>query len=619
MLNLKIKNTFPVQEDFWGNGAVYHGYAGMPDCDGRVYSDELCELEAKRAADMKLKIARTFYGWWAWEPETKTWDWENNRMRPFYRWLQRMKDANITVALNTGWCSPGDVDGTSWNRDCPFNVEGDWEQSKQNYANWVSETVYQLIELRGFTNIKIFVMFTEPNTGFGNIKAFGLWKEAVLAAHNALVRDNRRHYIKMMGSNEGSGIVSDMLKWMSENDEIKDIIDIYSSHCYQTCGPIGSKNIVSGNGVVPMKLAGGRISRAVDLKPNTEYICSADVLFEADSDEERKGHILIGLFDSKGEIDIYDESIDKPFGPAVKDSVLKIDSKEIFSEYKRFSFKFNSNDITNARIGCFYDFKTKGTLYLDQMLLIEADTLKNILKNGDFSESYSGWRAMYCGGHYDAYFDWYGWCEHAMQYTLNKTKPFCFDEYNVIYDRDNSRISHGAQIVTAAIAFMNCGAQSSLLWTLFDQLWPNKHTTNNDSFVDGDHRCGVMSLLTRTKVPHLSYYAFSLLSRYVTGMGTKVFKGVGKNCVHSTMSVSPEGEITIIVVNNKPEDDEFAIMFDDALEGVKFNRHTFNPETCVPDERAEMIGVDMVTEPITKTLTDKIAPYGVTVYTTFND
>ncbi len=616
MQNLKILNSKPVQTDFWGNGAVYHGYAGMPDCDGRVYSKELCELEAKRAADMRLKIARTFYGWWAWEPETKTWDWDNDRMRPFYNWLQRMKDANITVALNTGWCSPGDIDGTSWNRDCPFNVEGDWEQSKQNYADWVSETIYQLIELRGFTNIKIFVMFTEPNTGFRNYKAFGLWQEAVLAAHNTLVRDNRRHYIKMMGSNEGSGITSDMLKWLSENDEIKDIIDIYSSHCYQTCGPIGNKNIITGNGVVPMKLAGGRISRDVNLKQNTEYVCSADILFESDS-QEKIGHVLVGVFDSKGEIDIYDETSDKPFDAASKGSVLKIDSNEISSEYRRFEFKFNSNEITNARIGVFYDIKSAGTLYLEQMILSEVDNCENIIKNGDFSDSYSGWRAMYCGGLYDAYFDWFGWCDHAMQYTLNKTKPFCFDEYNVIYDRDNSRVSHGAEIVTAAIAFMNCGAQSSLLRTAFDQLWPNKHTTNNDSFVDGDHRCGMMPLLTRTKVPHLSYYAFSLLSRYVTGEGTKVYKGIGKNSVHSTLSVSPKGDITIVVVNNKDKNDEFTIDFELPL-NVKLFRHSFNPETCVPDEKAEIIGVDEILE-VNNSLIDNISAFGVTVYTTMKD
>ena len=77
MANIIIKNTTPVQENFLGNGAIYHGFASMPDSLGRNYSDEFCDIEADRIANMKLKIARTFYGAYAWEPETKSWNWEN--------------------------------------------------------------------------------------------------------------------------------------------------------------------------------------------------------------------------------------------------------------------------------------------------------------------------------------------------------------------------------------------------------------------------------------------------------------------------------------------------------------------------------------------------------------
>ena len=76
-VNIKIDLNNPVQTNFLGNNAVYHGYAGMPDKDGRVYSEELCEIEADRAADLGLRVARTFYRWYAWEPETGTWNWDN--------------------------------------------------------------------------------------------------------------------------------------------------------------------------------------------------------------------------------------------------------------------------------------------------------------------------------------------------------------------------------------------------------------------------------------------------------------------------------------------------------------------------------------------------------------
>ena len=70
MKNVFIKNTVPVQKNFKGNGAIYHGYAGFPDECGRVYSQELCDEEARRVANMRLSIARTFYGWWAWDEKT---------------------------------------------------------------------------------------------------------------------------------------------------------------------------------------------------------------------------------------------------------------------------------------------------------------------------------------------------------------------------------------------------------------------------------------------------------------------------------------------------------------------------------------------------------------------
>ena len=162
MKKLQIYNSKPIQEDFWGNGAIYHGYAGMPDDSGRVYSEELCALEAERAAKMELKIARTYYTWWAWDHKTNTWDWDNEIMTPFYKWLQRMKDADISVALNTGWWCPGDILSNCHAGPAPFTVEGDWKTSVQKYADWVSESVHQLIEVRGFTNIKILVLFTEP-------------------------------------------------------------------------------------------------------------------------------------------------------------------------------------------------------------------------------------------------------------------------------------------------------------------------------------------------------------------------------------------------------------------------------------------------------------------------
>ena len=171
MRNLQLKNSTPVCGDFWGNGAVYHCFAEMPDDENRQYSPKMAELEADRAGKMRLKIARTMYRCWGWDEQQQAWTWETPECRALYRWLQRMKDRGITVALNTGWCCPGDVNGTCWNDNPPWADRDNWEKSLQGYADWVSETVRQLVVLRGFTNIKILVLFTEPRKPSGVMPA----------------------------------------------------------------------------------------------------------------------------------------------------------------------------------------------------------------------------------------------------------------------------------------------------------------------------------------------------------------------------------------------------------------------------------------------------------------
>ena len=87
----------------------------------------------------------------------------------------------------------------------------------------------------------------------------------------------------------------------------------------------------------------------------------------------------------------------------------------------------------------------------------------------------------------------------------------------------------------------------------------------------------------------------------------------------TTMAVSEDGDITVIVVNRKEEADEFTINLEETLGGIALERHAFDPATCVPDEKAEIIGVDKVLGNINETLTDTIPAFGVQVYTTIKD
>ena len=166
MVKLKIDNSKPVQSDFKGHGAVYHGFADMPDAYGRILTEEKRELEADIVGKMNLKLARTAFTWkWIWDEKTSSWNWDSEIMTSFYAWLERMKKRNVEVALHVGWHCPQDILGNSGfylMNPNPLAIKGDWEKSVGNYADFVNEVVYQIIEKRGFTNVTTFVMFTEP-------------------------------------------------------------------------------------------------------------------------------------------------------------------------------------------------------------------------------------------------------------------------------------------------------------------------------------------------------------------------------------------------------------------------------------------------------------------------
>ena len=636
MSMLKIKNTAPVQKDFWGNGAIYHGYAGMPDECGRVYTEEQCIEEARRIKEMRLKIARTFYGWWAWDEKTNTWDWENDTMKAFYRWLGRMKDAGVTVALNMGWCSPGDINSSSWNGKSPFTVEGDWEKSLENYGNFASETVYQLIEKRGFDNVKIFVLFTEPQRYSGKPNdptqtPFELWADGARAAHKALVRDGRRDKIILMGPNEGSTAYSPMVKHFAETEP--DIVDIFSSHNYQWVPAAKPEFIKTGNTYCCLTVFYSRMSRRVSLKPNTEYEAVIDMLYKSDFPEQ-EGSYIFGVCKDHPSGDIQSTGL----AAKIPGSTVQITPSDLSEDYKKISVKFNSGDGGDGVFGIFCALKSPkeldgktacvtnpedrrrpGYCFIDSMVLLEGEEKKNIIENAYFENEYDGWfHNSTAGGVTEPYKDWCMWANTALDFIPGERpdKAFCYDEYNITYDRDNGHHEMGAELFDAAVAFMNCGVRFSLLWTLFDQQWPNNHSNNADSFVDGDHRCGLMPVLTRSYVPHKAYYAFTLVSRYVDAHSA-IYEGEGENAVHTTMAVSPEGDVTVIVVNHKAKSDDFTLCFDKAI-GQTFYRHNYDPDTLVRDESATIIPADKEFA-ADDTLCDTIAPYGVIVYTTKKD
>lgn len=623
MRELHLNNSRPVCNDFWGNGAIYHCFAEMPDDANRQYSPKLADIEADRAGKMGLKIARTMYRCWGWDEKEQAWTWETPECHALYRWLQRMKDRGIVVALNTGWCCPGDVNGTGWNDNPPWADLNDWERSLQGYADWVSETVRQLVVLRGFDNIKILVMFTEPRKPSGALPAgtepfsdtnrepmFRVWNACVNAAAAALKRDGLRDRVLLMGPNCGHLISSQMLKWTAENATE---IDLFSSHTYQWNEEPEDCGLPAENGEMTsmaIKTPGGRFCQKVTLKPFTAYRVSMRCRVIKRDPLHISGSVLFGAFDCTEE---YITAGGEPTNRLTQHSVKMLDPAGMSAELCDYAFTFETQGEVQANVGVFSDIKHESYLIVDAFSLAEQQSGAALLKNSSFQNGPLHWDTFCTLGCSDVYYDWRRWCRTGMQY-LKPNQPFVFDEYNIGWNRDHSRDAHGANLAIAIVAQMNAGVFASMLWTLFDQIWPNNHTVNGDSFFDGDHRWGLAPNLNRSPVPHKSYYAFSMISKYTGGRGSKVYEGVGQNHLHLTMNELPNGSVTIVVVNNKAQGEDFKITLQKPLKARLFCRK-FNPATAVPDEKADILPVSGEIELNGTELCDSIAPYGVTVYT----
>lgn len=615
MRYLKPELNKPVQENFLGNGAVYHGYAGFTDMYGESYSDELCELEVERAGDMRLPIARTFYNWYSYDFEKKEFDWEREDMQIFCRWCERLQKRGIDIALNAGWWNDSDITSVSLFGESPFKDAGSYEKSVEMFAKWISDSVNYLVKVKGFTNVKYLVLFTEPHGGggYGSLESFKKWENASRAVHNQLVKDGLRDLVKLVGPNEATCGPSYMVKWAYDNCD--DFLDIYSSHTYIWSPNNKDLNDVrTGKGAVNLGVAGTKVHQDVILKPNTDYEVSCYLKYKCEDIPSSSGYTIFGAFtyrDNKHTID----SGGDPTNRLTPYSVKMLDLSTMSSEYKKYSHKFNSGDNDKCLIGAFYDGKIKGaTVFVDDFCLTEVGKDENLIIDPSF-ENPLDWFVLDCSTYFfgDTYQNWQVRTNAARRYIKNG-KPFWWDEYNIQTLDSFTDPIHGTLYSMAALSLMNAGCQTSLAWTAFDQQWPKSTSSDYDHWENGDHRCGIMPKLTRSLTPYPSFYAFSLMIKYAGKEGTKVYNGGGENGLYCSVTVTPQGTKNIFVINENNEPLDFNIQLNENFAGT-YHRHLYDPNKVECTPACKIIGIDKVLE-VEDSFNDSIPAYGVAVYTT---
>lgn len=230
-----VQCNLPVREDYVGMSMVRHGFDYMPEELYRGMNDTYRQLGYDRISHARISGVRTWYAAeWAMPGGWGTpLNFSNPRFEAFAQWVSDMKQLGVPVILNAGWWFTQATCGFGSPATCTPD-----DASLAIYTAWISQSVAELVQRRGLTNVGTLLLFTEPFTYDSGNMPPGYTQQtyytyAVHALHRRMVADGTRQLVKFLGPNDGG------LSWPSivqalnfSVSTMNDVIDIWSSHDY---------------------------------------------------------------------------------------------------------------------------------------------------------------------------------------------------------------------------------------------------------------------------------------------------------------------------------------------------------------------------------------------------
>lgn len=335
----------PINTEYRGmSSSIYHAFGHMlDDQTGRVYTDEMMDLELSRLVDSGVRFARTRYTTqWAWDNASGGWNWDAPRQTYYWNYCRNLQERGISVVQSVGWhlgCHTDLVKGSidehgyitqseKYTDDHYGETEG-YEKYAVDYVNKyfsdakVRESSYEeykrmakesfrlgeahaqlLLEAkaRGIHNISHLLYFTEPsyattftkNMPDSSYAAYGFeggepdeYIFIVKTIQKKLKERGVYDMVEHVGPNQGSIQHGDgLLRYMLERG-CADMFDVWTAHFYPT-GPDASENVyysiidpVFESYVQPLKDVG--VFRKVEFWVDEFYCRSANAKLGFDS------------------------------------------------------------------------------------------------------------------------------------------------------------------------------------------------------------------------------------------------------------------------------------------------------------------------------------------------
>ncbi len=239
--NVATKNV--ICDNFYGIGANVLPMNFMPENMETGYNDVYWALESERIKKAKPTVVRMWFqpDWLATNYEdykNGNYDFQSQKLQSVYKWLDALKEAGSEVEFNFGWKV------ASYAQDW-FSFEGvDKRNSAPKdvdlFAMCCGVTLNELINNRGYDNIKYLTFYNEPDYGqnathFGDFCVEGCdrkvyWEKILVSCRKEIDKFGLQH-VKMWGC-ETSGSAELQTDWINHFKDIKEL-DCYTTHKYQ--------------------------------------------------------------------------------------------------------------------------------------------------------------------------------------------------------------------------------------------------------------------------------------------------------------------------------------------------------------------------------------------------
>ena len=224
----------PFQTAWMGDSA---NYSALP---GYGLTTQQAQADYARVCLSGVKNVSTWYDMgWAYTAgyPTGSPNWTSTNMQWFYDFLAAMQSCGVNVMIKMGWLFPQNI---SLSSSVPSATPT--PANETSFVTWVSESLNQFINVRGYTNVIGCFFFTEPSTvqygsipaGYASPQAY--YAHIVSAVQTQIVSDDGgrtpiRPRILLTGPSEQSFTTDPWIQYLKANTS--GLFDGYSFHSYR--------------------------------------------------------------------------------------------------------------------------------------------------------------------------------------------------------------------------------------------------------------------------------------------------------------------------------------------------------------------------------------------------